>query len=278
MTLASATRLRGGGSSHSSDAETKQDVTEPGATTLFTTSSAPSQALGTGMALPPPPNPHNNLTVWKALEEQFVANSIDTRHFYHGASVAIMDQSGARYRAFFGEDKPDSIYMLASITKIITAIAALILKDEGKLDIDDPISKHLPKFRPNDSPDKQITIRQCLNHTAGFHYRGLDRSKEHAMMEEEAQKLAEIEIRARRAYQRAKRDAHSSIATRLRRRWRRMFSSEDGVKIGESLQDHVEIWYGTYAPAYFDPGAVRSEFLASCRRAHVDHLYVACML
>ena len=67
-----------------------------------------------------------------------------------------------------GSNKPmatDSIFWIASMTKPITATAVMMMQDEGKLSVDDPVSKYLPEF----TGDKAgITIKQCLNHTSGL--------------------------------------------------------------------------------------------------------------
>lgn len=64
-----------------------------------------------------------------------------------------------------------SDYHIASMTKSITAMAILKLRDEGKLSLDDPIDKYIPEARglkelTTDAPP--ITIRQLLTHNAGF--------------------------------------------------------------------------------------------------------------
>lgn len=78
----------------------------------------------------------------------------------------------------------DSVFWIASMTKAITAAAAMQLVEQGKLSLDEPIGKLLPdlaqplvldgfdadgtpKTRPAKSP---ITLRQLLTHTAGFCY------------------------------------------------------------------------------------------------------------
>jgi CubicO group peptidase (beta-lactamase class C family) len=60
---------------------------------------------------------------------------------------------------------PDSNYRLASVSKQFTAMAIMILADQGKLSFDDPITKFFPEF-----PEygKRITIRHLLNHTSGL--------------------------------------------------------------------------------------------------------------
>jgi len=86
----------------------------------------------------------------------------------------------------------DGIFNLASMTKTVTAIATMILYDEGKLGLDDPISKWFPEFIPenivifkdngsNETSSIPISIRHLLTHTAGFTYgvlfKGADKSR-----------------------------------------------------------------------------------------------------
>lgn len=59
----------------------------------------------------------------------------------------------------------DMAFSAGSITKTFTAVTILQLVDEGELDLDDPIHKHLGNY-PFINPD--ITIRQLLNHTSGI--------------------------------------------------------------------------------------------------------------
>ncbi len=77
------------------------------------------------------------------------------------------------------------IFRIASMSKQITAVAAMILFDEGKFDLDDPLGDYLPEFRNPvilesvDMSDtsftayparNQITIRHLLTHSAGMYY------------------------------------------------------------------------------------------------------------
>jgi CubicO group peptidase (beta-lactamase class C family) len=64
-----------------------------------------------------------------------------------------------------------SLFRIASMSKSFTAMAILQLRDAGKLSLDDPISKYLPKAQAlthlwSDAPE--ITIRHLLTHSAGF--------------------------------------------------------------------------------------------------------------
>ncbi len=61
----------------------------------------------------------------------------------------------------------DTVYDLASVTKIFTAITALTLVDDGLLALDVPVAGWLPAYR--DGADKAtVTLRQLLTHTAGL--------------------------------------------------------------------------------------------------------------
>ncbi len=65
----------------------------------------------------------------------------------------------------------DTSYNWASITKTMTAIAILQLRDRGKLSLDDPAVRYIPELREvHDAygPIDAITIRELLNHSAGF--------------------------------------------------------------------------------------------------------------
>ncbi len=65
----------------------------------------------------------------------------------------------------------DALFWIASMTKPVTAAAVMMMQEEGRLSVDDPVSKHLPGFR--DLKDASgnvvsITIRQCLTHSSGL--------------------------------------------------------------------------------------------------------------
>jgi CubicO group peptidase (beta-lactamase class C family) len=66
----------------------------------------------------------------------------------------------------------DTLFWIASMTKPVTATALMILEDEGKLSVDEPVAKFIAEFkdvRLNDaSPARAITIRDLLTHTSGL--------------------------------------------------------------------------------------------------------------
>lgn len=66
---------------------------------------------------------------------------------------------------------PDTLFWIASMTKPITATAILMLQDEGKLKLSDPVAKYIPEFAQLKSPSGQpanLTLLQILTHTSGL--------------------------------------------------------------------------------------------------------------
>jgi len=87
------------------------------------------------------------------------------------ASVAIVRDGKIVFTKAWGNQgpnlpatSPDARYQIASISKQFTAAALLLLEDEGKLSLDDKVSKWVPDVTDAD----KITIRQLLSHTAGL--------------------------------------------------------------------------------------------------------------
>ena len=106
-----------------------------------------------------------------AISRFMAANSIP------GVSVAVVENGAEEWSAGFGTaDLENSVpatshtlYRLASISKSITATAALLLWQQGKLDLDAPIQKYCPSFPQKDAP---ITTRELLGHLGGIrHYK-----------------------------------------------------------------------------------------------------------
>ena len=69
----------------------------------------------------------------------------------------------------------DAIYRIYSMTKPVTAVAMMILRDRGLWSPDDPIAKHLPEFAEVKGPDGAApvhppTMGELMTHTAGFGY------------------------------------------------------------------------------------------------------------
>jgi CubicO group peptidase (beta-lactamase class C family) len=60
----------------------------------------------------------------------------------------------------------NTIFDLASVTKLFTATAVMQLWDQGKFKLDDPVAKYIPEFGVNGK--MEVTVRELLDHTSGF--------------------------------------------------------------------------------------------------------------
>jgi len=113
----------------------------------------------------------------------------------HGKLVAL-DAYGWRDKAAGVAMTTDTIFNIASMTKPMTTVGALMLYEQGKILIDDPLSKYFPKFAQmrvavrdaNGEPtvdtvpaNRQITIQDLMRHTSGLIYGGRGSTLVHKM-------------------------------------------------------------------------------------------------
>lgn len=107
--------------------------------------------------------------------------------------AVIVGKDSVLYRGMFGkrnagEDidlQGGDLFDVASMTKPVTAVAAMILHDEGKLDLNDPVAKYFPAFEHlevitsfdrsdttyvSTAPKNPLTIHHLLTHTSGMGY------------------------------------------------------------------------------------------------------------
>ncbi|MBX3175325.1 MAG: serine hydrolase [Gemmatimonadaceae bacterium] len=89
---------------------------------------------------------------------------------FNGAVLIAKDDSIVLDAAFGESDVTThtpltdrSLYRAASVSKTVTALALLTLVDSGRLDLDDPVQRYLPRF-----PYPQTTLRQLLQHSSGL--------------------------------------------------------------------------------------------------------------
>lgn len=85
--------------------------------------------------------------------------------------IVAEDYVGHRDQARGIAPDRDTIYHWASITKTLTGIAVMQLRDEGRLSLDDPAVRYVPELRRIHNPYGDIgavTIRMLLSHSAGF--------------------------------------------------------------------------------------------------------------
>ena len=98
----------------------------------------------------------------------------------HGA-LASLDAVGWQDIEARKPMRPDTIFQVMSMTKPVTAVGIMMLMEEGKLSLADPVEKHLPEFRGQwmiagkesgavtlKKPPRPITIRDLMTHTSGM--------------------------------------------------------------------------------------------------------------
>jgi CubicO group peptidase (beta-lactamase class C family) len=85
--------------------------------------------------------------------------------------LAHVETFGVRDRSSQAKVTPDTAFRIASMTKSFTALAILKLRDEGKLSLDEPVSKWIPEFATMELPTRDtppLSVRQLMSHSAGF--------------------------------------------------------------------------------------------------------------
>ncbi|MCZ7547194.1 MAG: beta-lactamase family protein [Anaerolineae bacterium] len=95
------------------------------------------------------------------------------RHRIPGLSIAVVQDGAPRLVAGFGMANvelsapatPDTVYEIASVTKLFTATAVMRLVEEGLVALDEPIATYLPDLP---SAWRPVTVRHCLAHQSGI--------------------------------------------------------------------------------------------------------------
>ena len=147
-------------------------------TTLAAASSIPGVVKPAAAGVAPALSPALG-QVDQALREAVNAGTVP------GVVAIGANENGVVYEGAFGPGvTADSVFWIASMTKAITATAAMQLVEQGKLELDQPMGKLLPQlaspkvlegFDANGQPKlrpakREITLRHLLTHTAGFTY------------------------------------------------------------------------------------------------------------
>jgi CubicO group peptidase (beta-lactamase class C family) len=145
-------------------------------------------AAGLASALPlAARTPESRAVTLDAQLQQLVASRTTP-----GVAVLILQDGKSAYERAVGVRDPrggeplrtDRLFRLASMTKPVTSVAAMMLVEDGRIGLDDPLSKHLPQFaglqvRRADGglepARRPPTIRELLTHTAGFSYTFMNR-------------------------------------------------------------------------------------------------------
>ncbi|MEO8910518.1 MAG: serine hydrolase domain-containing protein [Gemmatimonadaceae bacterium] len=101
-----------------------------------------------------------------------IANQVLHATGVPSATVAVVTHGQLAYANAYGCAKlnpcvnatPDMRYAIGSISKQFTAVATLLLQQDGKLSLDDPVSRFIPGL----TRGNEVTVRQLLSHTSGY--------------------------------------------------------------------------------------------------------------
>lgn len=121
--------------------------------------------------LHPGADPRIHAVIQQALDGQRLVGAVvlvaRDGQLIHGQATGWADRERARPMAL------DAIFRLASVSKPVISVAALVLVAQGRLALDDDIARWLPEFRPRlgDGSAPRISVRHLLSHTAGLGYR-----------------------------------------------------------------------------------------------------------
>lgn len=97
--------------------------------------------------------------------EQYIQTEFEKTHV-PGMSVAIVDADNVEFIGNYGDcESADTPFILGSISKSFTAVAIMQLVEQGKINLDEPISVYLPEA----DQSSKTTVKQLLHHTSGIH-------------------------------------------------------------------------------------------------------------
>jgi CubicO group peptidase (beta-lactamase class C family) len=143
------------------------------------------------LPLPPPPPGTSGLAQSRLNEATDLLKRFVAEQKIAGAVAAVARHGTLPYLEAVGlQDiaaraamSTDSMFRIYSMTKPITAVAVMMLHEEGRFRLDDPVSKYLPEFKdvtvaaPGAAPRRparEITIEDLLLHTSGLNHRTSD--------------------------------------------------------------------------------------------------------
>lgn len=124
-----------------------------------------------------------------------IQDHVDRRQIAGGAMLVLRDGKTAHLRTYGMRDleaaqpmTPDTIFRIASMSKAVTTVAVMMLYEEGRFMLHDPVSKYIPAFKDSvvavppapgaavgvkfatEKARRPIQIRDLLTHTAGLTY------------------------------------------------------------------------------------------------------------
>ncbi|MBI3682996.1 MAG: serine hydrolase, partial [Acidobacteria bacterium] len=83
-------------------------------------------------------------------------------------AIALVDDQRIVWQHVFGEGSPETVFRVGSVSEPLTNIALMQLVEKGRVDLDAPVTRYLPDFKPGNPFRREITLRQLMSHRAGL--------------------------------------------------------------------------------------------------------------
>ena len=114
----------------------------------------------------PPPS-------WESNIDAFISSELTTKEI-PALSITIIDGDQVAWTKGYGEASPgipttsQTVYRVASVSKLFTALAVMQMVEDSLLSLDEPVTSWVPNFSPTKLYDIPITLRQLLSHRSGL--------------------------------------------------------------------------------------------------------------
>jgi CubicO group peptidase (beta-lactamase class C family)/D-alanyl-D-alanine dipeptidase len=134
-----------------------------------------SLATATASAIAQDTQPASGYQAVAAKLQPFIEHEMRSKNL-PAISIALVDDQKIVWSRGFGFANPEdsvratskTIYRVGSVSKLFTDIAVMQLVEQGKLDLDAPVSRYVPSFHPDNPFGGDITLRQLMSHRSGL--------------------------------------------------------------------------------------------------------------
>jgi CubicO group peptidase (beta-lactamase class C family) len=109
-----------------------------------------------------------------------------------GCALVLIQDDKVVYRKSFGRFEADKVVAIASASKWLSGALLMTLVEEGRISLDDSVSKYIPEFGPDKS---EITIRHLFAHTSGLPPEARCRNDKRKTLEHCANEIARMKLR-----------------------------------------------------------------------------------
>lgn len=118
----------------------------------------------------------NSIEAFQKMSDEYIEKALKD-YKIAGVTVSIVKDNKIFFEKGYGYsdvqnknivDADNTIFQIASITKLFTATAIMKLVEEGKISLDEDVNKYLKDFKIKNEFSEPITVRNLLNHTSGF--------------------------------------------------------------------------------------------------------------